>query len=58
MTGQYPRIRRLRAIAALTLLLGGALASAPLVALQRDPIEQETLGDRVRQRGLGAVPLP
>jgi hypothetical protein len=34
----------------LTLLVGGALASIPLVALQRDPIEQETLRDRVRQR--------
>ena len=50
MTGQYPGIRRLGAIAALTLLLGGALASTPLVALQRDAIEQETLRDRARQR--------
>jgi hypothetical protein len=50
MIGQYPRIRRLRAIAALMLFLGGGIASYPLVALQREPVEQETLRDRVRQR--------
>jgi hypothetical protein len=50
MIGQHPPIRRLRAIAALLLLLGGTIASFPLFALQRDPVEQETLGDRVRQR--------
>jgi hypothetical protein len=50
MTGLHRRIPRLGAIAALTLFLGGAIASSPLVALQREPVEQETLRDRVRQR--------
>jgi hypothetical protein len=50
MTGHHPPIRQLRAIAALTLFLAGAIASSQLSALQRDPIEQETLRDRVRQR--------
>jgi hypothetical protein len=50
MIGQHPPIRRLRAIAALTLLLGGVIASYPVAALQRDPVEQETLRDRVLQR--------
>jgi hypothetical protein len=57
MTRHHPPIRRLRAIAALTLFLGGAIASYPLAALQRDPIEQETLRDRVRQR-FTVVPAP
>lgn len=50
MTGQHRLIRRLRAIAVITLLVFGAIASTPLVALQRDPIEQETMRDRIRQR--------
>jgi hypothetical protein len=50
MIGQYPPIRRLGAIAALTLFLGGGIVSFPLLALQRDAVEQETLRDRVRQR--------
>jgi hypothetical protein len=64
MIGQHPPIRRLRAITALTLLLGGGIVSQPVVALQTDPVEQETLRDRVRQRfnivtiqnGVGLVP--